>query len=83
MVLAARSRGEIGFVAVGQAFLPALIVKKNLRVTRMADRNVCPTCGTYMSRRISAAAFLPQMPITPPPGWLAAPHKYRPRIGER
>ena len=28
-----------------------------------------------MSRRISCAAFLPQAPMTPPPGWLAAPHR--------
>ena len=28
-----------------------------------------------MSRRISCAAFLPQAPMTPPPGWLAAPQR--------
>lgn len=29
----------------------------------------------YKSRSISAAAFLPQAPSTPPPGWLAAPQR--------
>ena len=36
-----------------------------------------------LSRRISVAAFLPQAPITPPPGWLAAPHRYSPGTGVR
>lgn len=35
------------------------------------------------SRRISCAAFRPQIPITPPPGWLAAPHRYSPGMGVR
>lgn len=37
--------------------------------------NKKPDASAQMSRRISCAAFLPQAPITPPPGWLAAPHR--------
>src|SRR4051812_28912981 len=33
------------------------------------------SAANHVSRRISSAAFLPQAPRTPPPGWLAAPHK--------
>ena len=33
--------------------------------------------------RISRAALRPAAPITPPPGWAAAPHRYRPRTGVR
>jgi hypothetical protein len=33
--------------------------------------------------RISRAALRPGVPITPPPGWAAAPHRYRPRSGVR
>ena len=35
------------------------------------------------SRRISRAALYPHAPITPPPGWVAAPHMYSPRTGVR
>jgi hypothetical protein len=33
--------------------------------------------------RISRAALRPGVPMTPPPGWAAAPHRYRPPIGVR
>ena len=39
--------------------------------------------GAQLSRRISSAALRPQTPITPPPGWLAAPQRYSPWMGER
>jgi hypothetical protein len=29
----------------------------------------------HKSRKISSAAFFPQAPRTPPPGWLAAPQR--------
>jgi hypothetical protein len=35
------------------------------------------------SRSISVAAFRPQAPITPPPGWAALPQIYKPRTGVR
>ena len=35
------------------------------------------------SRKISRAALCPGAPVTPPPGWLPAPHKYSPGIGPR
>ena len=41
----------------------------------------------YVPDRIATlvycAAFLPGAPVTPPPGWAPAPHKYKPRIGVR
>ena len=45
-----------------------------------------PTHTDARSRRrprISRAAFRPGVPITPPPGCAAAPHRYRPLIGVR
>ena len=35
------------------------------------------------SSRITRLAFLPAAPMIPPPGWVLAPVKYRPRIGPR
>src|SRR5579863_2022090 len=35
----------------------------------------------YLPRSITRAAFNPAAPITPPPGWAAAPHRYNPRTG--
>jgi len=35
------------------------------------------------SRIISRAALWPGAPLTPPPGWVEAPHMYKPGIGER
>jgi uncharacterized membrane protein YeaQ/YmgE (transglycosylase-associated protein family) len=42
---------------------------------------VLPEFGDYRPRRISSAALRPAAPMTPPPGWLAAPHRYSPRMG--
>ncbi len=33
-----------------------------------------PALTSYPSQRISRAALYPHAPITPPPGWVAAPH---------
>ena len=41
----------------------------------MTVLNKKPDTRAQISRRISCAAFLPQAPITPPPGWLAAPQR--------
>ncbi len=38
---------------------------------------------THRSFKISRAALYPHAPITPPPGWVAAPHMYRSFIGVR
>src|SRR5579863_4083367 len=35
------------------------------------------------SVRISRAALCPGAPLTPPPGWVPAPHMYRPGSGPR
>ena len=35
------------------------------------------------SRIISRAALWPGAPVTPPPGWVEAPHMYKPGTGER
>ena len=35
------------------------------------------------SRIISRAALKPGAPVTPPPGWVEAPHMYKPGTGER
>src|ERR1700685_4120025 len=35
------------------------------------------------SRSISRAALWPGAPVTPPPGWVEAPHMYKPGIGAR
>ena len=37
----------------------------------------------YLLFSISLAAFIPQIPITPPPGCAAALHRYRPFTGVR
>ena len=44
-----------------------------------------PPAGGYRNRRriISRAALKPGAPVTPPPGWVEAPHMYKPGIGER
>ncbi len=49
----------------------------------MLDRRSYRQHQTNLSRKISIAAFLPQAPMTPPPGWLAAPQRYKPRMGVR
>src|SRR5438874_9357855 len=38
---------------------------------------------SHHQRIISRAAFQPAAPMTPPPGWAAEPHRYRPLIGVR
>jgi hypothetical protein len=41
---------------------------------RYAQADLRKCRNNYTSRNISTAAFLPHAPITPPPGWEAAPH---------
>ena len=42
-----------------------------------------PHARARKSRIISWAALWPGAPLTPPPGWVEAPHMYKPGIGER
>src|SRR3990170_1001976 len=69
-----------------QSRRPAVEGQGSRRYAGVGDdpaRSLLLTAYHDLSRRISVAAFLPQAPITPPPGWLAAPHRYSPGTGVR
>ncbi len=59
----------------------SLAVNESLSDSRPENDDV--TASGYSTRSISRAALRPQAPITPPPGWLAAPQRYSPPIGVR
>src|SRR5207245_8085745 len=50
------------------------------RFERLDDYAVLSCC---QSSRTAWAALWPAAPITPPPGWAPAPHRYRPLTGMR
>src|SRR5690606_40432841 len=49
--------------------------------------SACPRPGlpepTYRSDNRTCAALYPGAPVTPPPGWVPEPHRYRPGMAPR
>ena len=76
---AARAREQAG---AGQAVVPA--ADDDAVVPRQTGGNgVHAPALMRRSRSTARAAFAPGAPITPPPGCVLEPHRYRPRSGVR
>src|SRR5579871_1352826 len=72
-----------GDEALDLAQAPGALVKRGLeeRLLKMRERRGAAHAAVLL--RISRAALRPAVPMTPPPGWQPAPHRYSPGSGVR